>query len=68
MQGWMAAGLDGFRLRPGSLPGDLQLICHELVPELQRRALFRTTYGSGSLRARFGLNRPASRYAPLSGH
>jgi alkanesulfonate monooxygenase SsuD/methylene tetrahydromethanopterin reductase-like flavin-dependent oxidoreductase (luciferase family) len=68
MEGWLAAGLDGFRLRPGGLPLDLQLICHELVPELQRRSLFRTTYDSGTLRGRFGLTRPASRYAPLSGH
>jgi alkanesulfonate monooxygenase SsuD/methylene tetrahydromethanopterin reductase-like flavin-dependent oxidoreductase (luciferase family) len=65
MQGWLATGLDGFRLRPGCLPRDLQLICHELVPELQRRSLFRTAYDSGTLRGRFGLTRPGSRYAPL---
>jgi alkanesulfonate monooxygenase SsuD/methylene tetrahydromethanopterin reductase-like flavin-dependent oxidoreductase (luciferase family) len=67
MQGWLAAGLDGFRLRPGGLPLDLQLICHELVPELQRRSLFPTTYDSQTLRGRFGLTRPASRYV-LGGH
>ena len=39
------------------------LICDELVPELQRRSLFRTSYDSGTLRARFGLGRPANRYA-----
>jgi alkanesulfonate monooxygenase SsuD/methylene tetrahydromethanopterin reductase-like flavin-dependent oxidoreductase (luciferase family) len=63
MQGWLAAGLDGFRLRPGGLPYDLRLICHELVPELQHRSLFRTTYEPGMLRTRFGLLRPPSRYA-----
>jgi hypothetical protein len=63
MQGWLAAGLDGFRLRPAGLPYDLRLICHGLVPELQQRSLFRSAYDSGTLRARFGLGRPANRYA-----
>jgi hypothetical protein len=66
MQGWLAAGLDGFRLRPGGLPHDLEIICHQLVPELQRRSIFRTTYDSGTLRGRFGLTRPGSRYAMRS--
>jgi alkanesulfonate monooxygenase SsuD/methylene tetrahydromethanopterin reductase-like flavin-dependent oxidoreductase (luciferase family) len=65
MQDWLGTGLDGFRLRPGGLPHDLRLIGDELVPELQRRLLFRTTYDSGTLRARFGLSRPASRYTRL---
>jgi alkanesulfonate monooxygenase SsuD/methylene tetrahydromethanopterin reductase-like flavin-dependent oxidoreductase (luciferase family) len=66
MQSWLTAGLHGFRLRPGGLPHDLQLICDELVPELQHRSLFRTTYDSATLRGRFGLARPASRYARQS--
>ncbi len=63
MQGWLPAGLDGFRLRPAGLPHDLRLMCDELVPELQRRSLFRTTYDSGTLQGRFNLTRPANRYA-----
>ena len=63
MQGWVATGMNGFRLRPAGLPYDLRFICHELVAELQRRSTFPTTYDSGTLRARFGLGRPASRYA-----
>jgi alkanesulfonate monooxygenase SsuD/methylene tetrahydromethanopterin reductase-like flavin-dependent oxidoreductase (luciferase family) len=63
VEDWLPAGLDGFRLRPAGLPSDLELICHELVPELQRRSLFRTSYDPGPLRGRFGLARPANRYA-----
>jgi alkanesulfonate monooxygenase SsuD/methylene tetrahydromethanopterin reductase-like flavin-dependent oxidoreductase (luciferase family) len=62
LQGWQSAGLDGFRLRPAGLPYDLRLISDDLVPELQRRSLFRTTYDSGTLRGRFNLARPANRY------
>jgi alkanesulfonate monooxygenase SsuD/methylene tetrahydromethanopterin reductase-like flavin-dependent oxidoreductase (luciferase family) len=63
LEAWHARGLDGFRLRPATIPGDLTRITRELVPELQRRDLFRTAYGEESLRARFGLHRPANRYA-----
>jgi alkanesulfonate monooxygenase SsuD/methylene tetrahydromethanopterin reductase-like flavin-dependent oxidoreductase (luciferase family) len=62
MEGWRATGLNGFRLRPAGIPFDLRLICDEVVPELQRRSLFRTTYDPETLRARFGLARPANRY------
>ena len=57
-----AAGLDGFRLRPGALPHDLEQITRALVPELRRRGAFRAAYAESTLRARLGLPRPASRY------
>jgi alkanesulfonate monooxygenase SsuD/methylene tetrahydromethanopterin reductase-like flavin-dependent oxidoreductase (luciferase family) len=57
-----AAGLDGFRLRPGALPHDLQQITRALVPELRRRGAFRAGYAERTLRERLGLSRPASRY------
>ncbi|TCK25808.1 LLM class flavin-dependent oxidoreductase [Pseudonocardia endophytica] len=60
---WRAAGLAGYRLRPAVLPTDLDAIVDGLVPELQRRGAFRTAYSEDTLRARFGLPRPASRYA-----
>jgi alkanesulfonate monooxygenase SsuD/methylene tetrahydromethanopterin reductase-like flavin-dependent oxidoreductase (luciferase family) len=63
LEEWQAAGLSGFRLRPGVIPDDLVAITTDLVPELQRRGLFRTHYGAGTLRGRLGLPRPASRYA-----
>lgn len=67
LQEWAAAGLTGFRLRPGALPHDLTAVTRGLVPELQRRGVFRTAYeagtGAGTLRGRLGLPRPANRYA-----
>ncbi len=60
---WVGVGLDGFRLRPATLPHDLSVITAGLVPELQRRGLFRRGYGERELRARLGLIRPKSRYA-----
>jgi hypothetical protein len=63
MQEWHAAGADGFRLRPATLPHDLLAITTSLVPELQRRGVFRSAYGGTSLRETLGLTRPANRYS-----
>ena len=63
LQDWQAAGLSGFRLRPGALPHDLTQLTELLVPELQRRGVFRTAYEADTLRGRLGLGRPANRYA-----
>ncbi|MFF3600921.1 LLM class flavin-dependent oxidoreductase [Kitasatospora indigofera] len=60
---WQGTGLDGFRLRPGTLPHDLSAITGGLVPELQRRGAFRTAYGADTLRGLLGLPRPANRHA-----
>jgi alkanesulfonate monooxygenase SsuD/methylene tetrahydromethanopterin reductase-like flavin-dependent oxidoreductase (luciferase family) len=65
VQEWRAAGLDGVRLRPGGNAHDLPLITRALVPELQRRGAFRTAYADATLRERFGLPRPANRYATV---
>jgi alkanesulfonate monooxygenase SsuD/methylene tetrahydromethanopterin reductase-like flavin-dependent oxidoreductase (luciferase family) len=58
-----AAGVTGVRLRPGTIPDDLRAITAALVPELQRRGIFRTEYTSTTLRGHLGLTRPANRYA-----
>ena len=63
LEEWRTAGITGFRLRPARLPEDLDRITADLVPELQRRGLFRTAYAEDTLRARLGLPRPADRYA-----
>lgn len=60
---WRAAGLTGFRLRPGVAPTDLTAITRGLVPELQRRDAFRRGYEATTLRGLLGLPRPANRYA-----
>lgn len=52
---WQPSGLDGYRLRPARLPSDLDRITECLVPELQRRGGFRTTYGGSTLRDHLGL-------------
>ena len=56
-------GIDGFRLRPGALPHDLETITHDLVPVLQASIGLPTRYEDITLRARLGLARPANRYA-----
>ena len=63
LQAWQASGLSGFRLRPGAIPQDLHAITRGLVPELQRRAAFRNSYESRTLRGLLGLGRPVNRYA-----
>ncbi|MBB5960337.1 alkanesulfonate monooxygenase SsuD/methylene tetrahydromethanopterin reductase-like flavin-dependent oxidoreductase (luciferase family) [Saccharothrix tamanrassetensis] len=60
---WHEAGVSGFRLRPAALPDDLVAVTSELVPELQRRGVFRTAYEASTLRGHLGLPRPANRYA-----
>jgi alkanesulfonate monooxygenase SsuD/methylene tetrahydromethanopterin reductase-like flavin-dependent oxidoreductase (luciferase family) len=62
LEEWREAGLSGFRLRPGTIPHDLEAITRELVPELQRRGIFRTAYEANTLRGLLGLTRPVNRY------
>jgi alkanesulfonate monooxygenase SsuD/methylene tetrahydromethanopterin reductase-like flavin-dependent oxidoreductase (luciferase family) len=66
LEAWAAAGLDGFRLRPGTVPHDLDAVTRELVPQLQRRGLFRRAYAADTLRGLLGFERPANRYAAAS--
>jgi alkanesulfonate monooxygenase SsuD/methylene tetrahydromethanopterin reductase-like flavin-dependent oxidoreductase (luciferase family) len=63
LEEWRHAGLTGFRLRPGAVPDDLEAITRDLVPELQRRGVFRRGYEATTLRGLLGLGRPANRYA-----
>ncbi|MEX3651586.1 LLM class flavin-dependent oxidoreductase [Mycolicibacterium fortuitum] len=65
LQTWHTAGITGFRLRPASLPHDLQQITDVLVPELQHRGLFRESYEASTLRGLLGLPRPANRYTTV---
>ena len=66
LEAWAAAGLDGFRLRPGAVPHDLDAITGDLVPRLQERGLFRREYAADTLRGLLGFERPANRYAAAS--
>jgi alkanesulfonate monooxygenase SsuD/methylene tetrahydromethanopterin reductase-like flavin-dependent oxidoreductase (luciferase family) len=62
---WRVEGVSGFRLRPAGVPHDLHQIADSLVPDLQRRGLFRTAYEADTLRGLLGLERPANRYAAV---
>lgn len=63
---WFRGGAaDGFNLMPDVLPTGLEAFIDGVVPILQRRGLFRTDYEGTTLRDHLGLERPASRFAPL---
>lgn len=63
MQSWFENGAcDGFALMPSYFPRGLQDIAELLVPELQRRGLFRTEYEGRTLRENLGLSKPKSQF------
>jgi FMN-dependent oxidoreductase (nitrilotriacetate monooxygenase family) len=69
MEAWYSAGAaDGFNLLFPLLPEDWVNFAEQVVPELQRRGLTRREYGSGTLRDRLGLPRPANRFASTAEH
>jgi FMN-dependent oxidoreductase (nitrilotriacetate monooxygenase family) len=64
MEEWFEAGAaDGFVIVPPVLPDQLEVFVAKVVPELQRRGLFRQAYQGSTLREHLGLARPVSRYA-----
>lgn len=56
-------GADGFNIMPPYLPGGLDDFVDLVVPELQRRGLFRTEYEGHTLRENLGLSRPKNQFA-----
>lgn len=63
MQHWFEQeACDGFNIMPPYLPGSFVDFTDLVVPELQRRGLFRTEYEGRTLRDHLGLRRPDSRY------
>ncbi|TSB47779.1 LLM class flavin-dependent oxidoreductase [Alkalicoccobacillus porphyridii] len=58
MQVWFEAGVaDGFNLMPPTLPGSLEDFVELIVPEMQRRGIFREEYEGQSFREHLGLNK-----------
>lgn len=56
MQVWFEAGVaDGFNLMPPTLPGSLDDFVEFIVPEMQKRGLFREEYEEQSFRELLGL-------------
>ena len=63
IEDWFIDGAaDGFNIMPPVLPVALQDFVTEVVPELQRRGLFRTAYEGATLRANLGLKWPVNRH------
>jgi len=61
MEEWFDGACDGFVLSATSVPGTYEDIVRLVVPELQRRKLFRTEYAEPTLRGNLGLTRPNAR-------
>ena len=63
MQAWYSAGAcDGFLIGPAVMPTSLQLFTSQVIPELQRRGLFRTEYPGSTLRDIIDLPAPANKF------
>jgi FMN-dependent oxidoreductase (nitrilotriacetate monooxygenase family) len=63
MEEWLEIrACDGFNVMFPFVPEGLDDVVDRLVPELQRRGLFRTAYSGTTLRDHLGLKRPANRY------
>jgi alkanesulfonate monooxygenase len=65
MERWLdEGGSDGFNVMFPYLPGGLDDFVDRVVPELQRRGIFRTDYEGVTLRENLGLARPGNRFFP----
>jgi alkanesulfonate monooxygenase len=63
MQEWLETrGSDGFTVMFPYLPGGLDDFVDRVVPELQRRGIFRREYEGATLRENLGLPRPSNRF------
>ncbi|MDD1428594.1 nitrilotriacetate monooxygenase, partial [Dolichospermum sp. ST_sed9] len=54
---------DGFNIMPPWLPGGLDEFVDLVIPDLQRRGLFRTEYEANTLRENLGLPRPVNQFS-----
>ncbi len=59
-------GADGFNIMPPWLPGGLDEFVDLVIPELQRRGLFRTEYEGRTLRENLGLPRPVNQFTKVA--
>lgn len=67
MEQWLAEeGSDGFNVMFPYLPAGLDDFVDKVVPELQRRGIFRRAYEGNTLREHFGLPRPGNRFFPAN--
>ena len=65
MEEWLTTeGCDGFNVMFPYVPEGLDDFVDKVVPELQRRDIFRREYEGRTLRENLGLPRPANRFFP----
>ena len=63
MEEWLTTeACDGFNIMFPYLPAGLDDFVDRVVPELQRRGIFRREYEGKTLRENLGLPRPANRF------
>jgi FMN-dependent oxidoreductase (nitrilotriacetate monooxygenase family) len=63
IEDWYRSGAcDGFNVHVGYQPDGLEGVVDHVIPELQRRGLFKTEYRGATLRERMGLDVPANPY------
>jgi hypothetical protein len=63
MEEWLTSrGSDGFNIMFPFLPAGLDDFVDKVVPELQKRGIFRTEYEGSTLRENLGLPRPKNRF------
>ncbi len=65
MEEWLVGrASDGFTIMFPYLPGGLDDFVDRVVPELQRRGIFRREYEGKTLRQNLGLPRPDNQFFP----
>ena len=65
MEEWLESeACDGFNVMFPYLPDGLDDFVDKVIPELQRRELFRTEYEGKTLRENLGLPRPENQFFP----
>jgi len=63
MEQWVTEqAADGFIVMPPFMPGGGERFLQDVVPELQRRGVFRTEYSGSTLRHHLGLAKPENRF------
>lgn len=63
MQHWLESeACDGFNIMFPTIPGGVEDFVRWVVPELQRRGIFRKEYGGTTLREHLGLPRPNNKF------
>ncbi|MBR8835085.1 MAG: LLM class flavin-dependent oxidoreductase [Stigonema ocellatum SAG 48.90 = DSM 106950] len=67
LEDWFVnGGADGFNIMPPYTPGGFDEFVDLVIPELQRRGLFRTEYEGRTLRENLGLPRPVNKFSKIA--